>query len=315
MKGLGALLLFFCLWPLMAGAYLYDIKALRKWSPEYNRYHYFIGCCDFHDKMHQANPVQRKRIEELLLSYDPATILVLAEDLSSANDAGRMGCGAYYINSRVGVLAGLSNYCKKCYIPVHNVEYRYCRVVALGPVINNISADPHMFPSAHMGLPQLLSEIDQVYNELLMSSATGIFKDHFVKHSQTIRQAMQKLNIADNNQSIADYLANASSPLNRFELVKHLLTFDGILIGFKLVDSTIKATAKEKIIAFAGGTHINEAYELLQKIDNWEPVTHGELSTIKNSVARGINTPINDKGMRGKPQPISLQLLEHYLRN
>ena len=66
------------------------------------------------------------------------------------------------------------------------------------------------------------------------------------------------------------------------------------------------------MIAFAGGTHINEAYDLLQKIDNWEPVSHGELAHIKSTIARGINTNIIESN--GKPQPISLELLEHYLK-
>lgn len=317
MKGLGAIILSFCLLPSMLHAYLYDIKALRKWNPEYNRYHYFIGCCDFHDKTHKSNPVQRKRVEELLPGYDPASVLVLVEDLSSVNDTGRLGCGSYFINSRVGILAGLGNYCKECHIPVQNVEYRYCRVVALGPVINNINSDPGAFPSTkRMTVSHLMQEIEQTYNDLLFSSMTSSFKNQFMEKSKSVSTSMQKLNLMNHHEkSIAEYLATTTTPLNRLETVKNLLTFDGIFIGFKLVDATIKATEKEKIIAFAGGTHINEAYDLLQKIDNWEPVTHGELNTLKTSVARGINAPIHEKGPQNKPQPISLELLEHYLKN
>ena len=315
MKGLGAIILGFCLLPCALQAYLYDIKALRKWHPEYNRYHYFIGCCDFHDKTHAANPIQRKRIEELLPAYDPASVLVLVEDLSSPNDTGRLGCGSYFINSRVGILAGLGSYCKDCHIPFANVEYRYCRVVALGPVINNLSADPSAFPSTkRMTVSHLMQEIEQTYNDLLFSSMTSSFKNQFMEISRTVNKSMENLNLMNNHQkSIAEYLASTTTPANRLEVVKNLLTFDGILIGFKLVDATIKASEKEKVIAFAGGTHITEAYDLLQKIDNWEPVSHSELSTIKASVARGISANVVES--KGKPQPISLELIDHYLKN
>lgn len=316
LKGLRVFILGFCLAPGLLHGYLYDIKALRKWHPEYNRYHYFIGCCDFHDKIHKSNPMQRKRIEELLPLYDPKNILVLVEDLSSANDTGRLGCGPYCINSRIGILAGLGTYCQEHHIPFQNIEYRYCRVVALGPVINNINSDPGKFPSTkRMTVSHLMQEIEQAYNDLLFSSMTSNFKNEFMQKSQTVSKSMQKLNLMNHHEkSIAEYLTATTTPVNRLELVKNLLTFDGILIGFKLVDATIKAAGKEKIIAFAGGTHINEAYDLLQKIDNWEPVTHSELNIIKSSVARGINAPLNDKGLSNKPQPISIELLEHYLK-
>ena len=199
---------------------------------------------------------------------------------------------------------------------MQNIEYRYCRVVALGPVINNISSDPNSFPSTkRMTVSHLMQEIEQTYNDLLFSSMTSSFKNQFMEKSQNVNKSMQKLNLMNHHQkSIAEYLATTTTPINRLEVVKNLLTFDGILIGFKLVDAAIKADEKEKIIAFAGGTHINEAYDLLQKIDKWEPVTHSELNAIKSSVARGINAPLNEKGLQNKPQPISLELLEHYLK-
>ena len=50
-------------------AYLYQRPgplALRKWRPEYQRYHYWIGFSDFHDKTHKDNVPQRKIIEDNL---------------------------------------------------------------------------------------------------------------------------------------------------------------------------------------------------------------------------------------------------------
>ena len=131
--------------------------------------------------------------------------------------------------------------------------------------------------------------------------------------SRTVNKSMENLNLMNNHQKSIGrvILASTTTPANRLEEEKNLLTFDGILIGFKLVDATIKASEKEKVIAFAGGTHITEAYDLLQKIDNWEPVSHSEKKTIKASIARGIGANVVES--KGKPQPISLELIDHYL--
>ncbi len=302
-------------------AYLYRasdtqaVKVLRKWHPETNRYHYWIGFCDFHDKLHPYNGIQRKKIEELLPSHNPEHILVLVEDLSSTNDAGKLGCGSYFINSRVGILAGLGSFCKNNNVPAQNVEYRYCRVVALGPVINAIQADPHSFPSARkMTLTHLTQEVEQAYNDLLLGAATSEFKNELTARTGALQKNIEKLkNIPPHQKTIADYLHAHSNAFNRLEIVKNMLTFDGVLIGFKLVDATLKAPAKQKIIAFAGGTHINEAYDILQKVGGYEPIVDSVIAGSADRVAQGINT--NSAGGPAKPEPISLELLEHYLKN
>ena len=73
MKGLWAIILIFC--GLMSAAlcgYNYDVKALRKWQPEFKRYHYWIGFSDFHDKTHQANNnATKKNRRTYYRIYDP----------------------------------------------------------------------------------------------------------------------------------------------------------------------------------------------------------------------------------------------------
>lgn len=320
MKGLGTyLLLLLCTQDVLNG-YLYrdekgDVRVLRKWNAEHNRYHYWIGFRDFHDKAHKHNSIQRKRIEELLPGYNPDHLLVLVEDLSSANDSGKLGCGSYFINSRTGILAGMGSFCKKNHVPVQNVEYRYCRVVALGPVINNIQADPSSFPSAkRLMLEHLTQEIEQTYNDLLLGSTSSEFKNMLIAKTAALQKGVEKLkNARSSTPSVADYLKNSTTAWNRLEIVKNLLTFDGILLGFKLVDATLKADQKEKIIAFAGGTHIDEAYELLQKVGGYEPLIDGKSVASADQVAQAINT--GSSSLNKKPEPISLELLEHYIKN
>jgi|ERR1700733_10108728 len=305
----------------MVRGYIYDdakAKVLRKWDPQNNRYHYWIGFCDFHDKMHPANNVQRQKIEEVLLKSDTRNMLVLVEDLSSANQEGCLGCGSFYINSKVGILAGLANFCNSHAIPVHNVEYRYCRVVTLGPVINNITADPTLFPSTRkMTIGHLSQEIERVYNELLLGAQGASFKTELNRAIADIKKNMHDFNFdTQSDKSIARYVAENSTPINRNEMVKNILTFDGILLGLRLVDATLNNQHKEKIVSFAGGTHILEAYDLLQKVGGYEPVlpSSGGGGAPPAPISSTIST--GSIGiLQTKPKPISLELLEHYLKN
>ena len=296
--------------------YGYDIKGLRKWNGADKCFHYWIGICDFHDKTHQINTIQRAKIEECLPLYNPLDLLVIVEDLSSANNEGRLGCGSYCIQSRTGILAGLGNFCKQYTIPVCNVEYRYCRVVTLGPIINNIGAHPSLFSSTNkITLSNLVQEVQHAQTAFLNIESNILFKNILNEKSAYINSCMKKLNLlADQNKTIAEYLTPIS-PLNRLDLVKNILTFDGILIGLRIVDATMQAKDKKKIIAFGGGTHINEAYELLQKVAGYEPIFDSKpnsfISTILN---KSIGAPIQN-GYFAKPQPISVELLEHYLKN
>lgn len=296
-------------------AYGYDIKVLKKWQPAIKCNHYWVGVCDFHDKAHPANVIQRKKIETTLPSASKNDILVIVEDLSSCNDTGRSGCGPYYINSKTGILAGLGGFCKDNAIPVCNVEYRYCRVVALGPVINNINADPSLFPSTkRMTVSSLLQEIEHAYTHLLLGNAHPGLCAACNDKSRSVQSTVKKLQLSkDHHKTIAEYLADRTTPLNRLDMVKTLLTFDGIFIGLKITDASLKASDKKKVIVFAGGTHINEAYELLQKVGGYEPVTASEIQA-GSLISKAISTNASEHYL-SKPQPVSLELLEHYLKN
>ena len=318
-KGLGIFYVWYCLLQCFyLGGYAYDLKVLRKWYPNYNRYHYWVGVEDFHDKTHTANAPQRVKIEESLPCHNPKDLLVLVEDLSSVNDAGRVGCGPYYINSRVGILAGLGIFCRLNSIPVFNVEYRYCRVVGLGPVINNITTDPALFPSVQkVTIGQLAHEIDRVRTDLLLGNTKDAFKTLIQEKAREVTQEMKQLHLMqDYKKTVADYLKTNSTPLARLDLVQKLLTFDGIFIGLKFAHATMqKAPNTLKIIALGGGTHINEAYEILQKIDNWEPVIHAQSNNGPSSaISKSIGSS-TDALNGSKPKPVSLELLEHYLKN
>lgn len=318
MKSLGTKILALMLNAIALQGYIYDEpKSLRKWNPQNNRYHYWVGFCDFHDKTHPANNLQRQKIEELLLKSDTRNMLIQVEDLSSANQEGCLGCGSFYIQSKTGILAGLANFCNAHNIAEKNLEFRYCRVVTLGPVINNITADPTLFPSTRkMTIGHLLQEIERVYNELLLGAQGPAFKKELNRAIASIKKNIREFNFdTQADKSIARYVADNSTPINRNEMIKNILTFDGVLVGFRLVDSTLNNQHKEKIVAFAGGTHILEAYDLLQKIGGYEPVMPASGNMLMLSP---VNSAIGAGGggiLQAKPKPVSLELLEHYLKN
>lgn len=306
--------------PIYSGAYLYkdkEVYVLRKWSSERQRYRYWVGFCDFHDKTHKANQIQRKKIEELLAQRNPDLFHVQVEDLSSPNDEGKAGFGSFYINSHAGILAGLATFCRDHDIPVQNVEYRYCRVISLGPVISNIAMDATLFPSTKRILvTHLLQEIEQTYTQLWMNNENTLFRTLLRQHFQEIMHYAKKVGLTGSQHtSVAEYINSFTLPAQRLDMVKNMLTFDGILIGFKLVDGVVKLPEKDLIVSFAGGTHIAQEFVLLQKIDGWEPLHKMEHSGSKGSasVLEGIAAPTF--GYNTKPAPLSVELIEHYLKN
>jgi hypothetical protein len=127
---LWSLSLLFCM---SSFSYIYEVRVLRKWDDVRKRYHYFIGLSDFHDKIDPSNQTQLKKIQDILAKADKSSTKVAIEDLSSVNNNGRASCGRYMVNSRGGVLGGLAQSSRDAGLDVCNVEFRYCRVVAMAP--------------------------------------------------------------------------------------------------------------------------------------------------------------------------------------
>ena len=207
-------------------------------------------------------------------------------------------------------MAGLSTFCKEHNIPAENVEYRYCRVVAFGPIINNINADPQLFPSkTKLTIGHIIQEVYAVRDELLKITEPA-FKKIVLQRSQEILAFITTHKLeAESNKSVAEYVAHNTSVNNRFEIVKQLLTFDGIFLGLKLTASVMNAHTKERVIAFAGGTHIEEAYELLQHVAGYEPITQSDKNNAGKpfGLIQSVNANIPLSKIGPKPEPISIR--------
>jgi hypothetical protein len=131
-------------------AFIYDIVVMRRWCSANNTYYYYIGFCDFHDKLDSSNGEQIAKIDTCLHQCDSSTLCMLTEDLSSAGCRGRKSCGKFIIDSRGGVLGGLAARCRDYGIEVENVEYRYCRVAAFAPVMHNMRSNVNIDVSSFL---------------------------------------------------------------------------------------------------------------------------------------------------------------------
>jgi hypothetical protein len=294
-------------------AFIYEIKILERYSPELQANQYFIGCSDFHDKVHQANKEQSAVIERIFANCDKCRTKALVEDLSSPNSKGCASCGRFYINSRGGVLGGLTQKGKSMGVDIDNLEFRYCRVTTLGPVLNNIRANMFELPSvASIYMDKLRQEVMQNIHEIqgyndgpeLAKLYNGLIAD--------IAKKMQTLKIdAHGSMTVAQFLAHhARDDFQRLELIKQLLTFDSELLDIKIVHETLAAKNKKHVVAIAGGSHIEKSARMLEKV-GFKPVTLTQISYAQERDLKScLGSNIIDGAYCIKPQPIKIDFIE-----
>jgi hypothetical protein len=297
-------------------AFIYEVKVLRKWDSRQRKYLYFIGLSDFHDKTHPINKDHLAQIERILQSTDRSISKVLIEDLSTANASGKQACGRFFVNSRGGVLGGLAQTTQNMGHETDNVEFRYCRVTSLGPVLNNIGEDVERFPSVtSTPMAVLTQEIADVIKEITAYNDGPGLKVLYDSSIQEIRRNLNKLHFdQDDHGSVAQYLKKHSTQANRMDLLKLLLTFDSGLLDLKMVHSVVNAPEKSKVIAIAGGAHISRACEILQKI-GYEPVKITQIAYVKeHDLQRCLGSHIVDGAFCVKPQPINIDFVDAIIK-
>ncbi|MEX0849309.1 MAG: hypothetical protein WD055_03705 [Candidatus Dependentiae bacterium] len=301
------LCLVLCLMMHNVHGYIYQAVVMRKWQPDFNRFHYFIGLGDLHDKKHPSNGEHVQKLEQLLANTQKDDLKLFTEDLSAANSDGHYVVKGYLINSRGGILGGLTDKCRTFGIDVDNLEYRYARVCALGPVLNN--RDKNIFDLASTCKINIGDFTNEIYDEL---DRIALFQDGaqcngwYKKNMQNIKRKMRDLDWPScQNAHIAEYLSCMNKPLVPF--INHLLTFDASILDMKMVHEITQHTDKERICAIAGGSHIDRASKVLKKIG------YSSVFQAKPTFQRVSNIDVgNVQNMQSKPQPISLDLLQKF---
>ena len=305
-----------CVVPMWSMAFIYDIQVLKKWDKARGRYHYFIGCSDFHDKKHQSTKSQRKDIDAFISSLDVRNTKVILEDLSSKNTQNRKTCGRFMVNSRGGILGGLSDKCHNLGLEVANVEFRYCRVTSLGPVLNNLRKELRDFPSVReIKVATMVKEIDSVVQEIRKYDDGISLKRQYDQLIRKVLPEVKALHMRQHpNHTIAEYLVAHSKGKTRLGLLKRLFTFDSALLDARLAHEVHNAKGKKYVVAFAGGAHINKVGQMLEKI-GYERVHSMQVTYERErDVKRCLGSNLVSGKYCVKPQPISLDLLNTFIK-
>jgi len=228
---------------------------------------FVVLLADYHDKKHIANKDQRTYLESLLKKCNKNKVKLIVEDLSSVNNDGRMICCNFGINCVDGVLSHLANKARSLGIAVDNVEYRYCRVAGIGPLMSNTHADPHSFRSScGITLFSLYKEIIDEMEKIKKYNDGKKLNDYYKRAVAHVRTHLSKMDIGgtDRNKTVAHYCAQLRSSTYRKKL-ENLCIFDSALIDSNVMHS-IMCCDMPIIFVAAGGSHILEINKLLEKI-------------------------------------------------
>jgi hypothetical protein len=257
--------LFCFLYSSFCAAYVYQLSVLKKNDAEVNGRSQVVICFgDYHDRTSSHNAQQRNSLESIIKNHKNCKLIV--EDLSSINNNGRNTCCNFIISSEGGILGKLADVMRASSVAVDNVEYRYCRVAAFGPLLKNKSSDPFSFLSTStIGFDVLLTEIlDEISH--IKTYDDGFFLNTLYK--KTTQHITQECNVwksyIQHYKNVAEYCKKIGEK-NSSELEK-MCVFDSALIDMKILHSIINSPDKSIIFVVAGGSHIEKIETLLQKL-------------------------------------------------
>ncbi len=296
-------------------AFIYELKIVRLWDKQNKRYIYFVGCSDYHDKQHRVTAAQLAAINNLLGDADPKKVKIIIEDLSCKDNGERSYCGNFLINSRGGILGGLAQKCCARGFTVVNAEHRYCRVCALGPLLNNPQVNPHTCASVKATLVKALAcEVEKVITEIQGYKDGSMLQARYAAVIRSVRNRLRSWQRSLQAQlSVADYVEQHSKQPNRLDFVKELLTFDSGLIDARMVHAALNAGDHTTVVAFAGGAHITRVIEMLIKW-GYELVYETDVRYIhEHDLKKCVGSTIVNGTYCVRPEPISLDLIKRYL--
>ena len=310
-------MLFNCFLCVSIQAFIYDICVMRKWNLFDKKYSYVIGLGDFHCKRNnQINRSQIKQLDTIISNCPKNKIKIIVEDVSSPNCRGRCGCGRYFINSRGGILGGLANKCKdKGFKNCQNIEYRFCRVVSLAPILNNLRYGNKLFtsyPSVRVGC--LSKEILEQMRCISRYSDGKFLNKWYTRCMNSVITHMKLFKFDENLQKdVKSYVDSHSNPENRLHLVKKLLTFDSSLIDITIVHAIVNASCNHNTLVVAGGFHVKSVCKILQKL-GYETMYKTQVKVKRGyDTNKSLGYSITPGGFCCRPEPVDLKVLKRFL--
>ena len=270
----------------------------------------FFG--DYHFKSHPANKSQRIYIESLLKRCVAAKVKLIVEDLSSVNNDGRMVCCNFGINCSEGVLGQLANKARALGVAVDNVEYRYCRVAGVGPLLSNIQARPHAFrSSATIATSSLHKEVADEIEKIKKYDDGRLLNDLYRRTTSTVLTALSKIGFNKSKVTVADYCTRLQCKQYRQELEK-LCIFDSALIDMNIIHSIATSSEAPIIFVFAGGSHVEQVSFMLKRMGYESVLTTSApaapvLRKVLNSDSTAVSSDIH-------PQPVDITIIDRFIR-
>ena len=296
--------------------FIYDVRIMRKWDSASNRFSYFIGLGDFHDKSHDMTALQIKQIDQILAKLQPNKIKVIVEDVSSKGAIGKKCCGRFFVRSSGGILGGLVKRLKDKRCPyVENIEYRFCRVASLAPVIKNIKTNFRKILSAAKIYTSCLSkEVAYTANDILRYKDGNVLNSWYKTCLLETRKNMKSLKFDKKlNMSVADFIYSMTTPKTRLNFVKKLLIFDSSLIDAKIAHAIVHAPRKQYALVIAGGSHVKNVSNVLQKV-GYKSMYQSKVVVQKGKAKK--NCPwrnILPGGFCYQPRPADLRVLNKFI--
>jgi len=245
--------------------YFYYVCVVKKVVNKQKQHIILLG--DYHDKKHPANQDQRAYLESLIKKCAAVKGKLIVEDLSSVNNDGRMVCCNFGINCSEGVLGQLAHKARELGIGVDNVEFRYCRVAGIGPLLNNIEVSPFSVrSSATITTSSLHKEVVDELEKIKRYDDGKQLNNLYKKTVTSVRDALLKMRLCvDHECTVAQYCVQLRSKQYRQELEK-LCIFDSALIDMNILHSIAARKKNPYIFVVAGGSHAEQVSAMLQSM-------------------------------------------------
>jgi len=293
--------------------YFYQIHCKRKEvSP--GVFQFVIGLGDYHDKNHPSNATQREYFEGLLKRFSPSSIKVIVEDLSSVNSDGRLMCCNYAIKSYGGVLGNLADTVRRMNVDVDNVEYRYCRVASLGPLLMNVHKKVDMPRSSSVIMlrdvrDEIVREIKKVnaYND--GTYLNTLYKEVIV----SVERALGQLELGKYEYNpVTDYFKTVSKKKYVQELEK-LCVFDSPLLDMHMMHSIARSQDKKIIFVVAGGSHVEKVCNYLTHMGYENVAIAGDNAAVYSLLKNTLGSGQQIKKAVVRPEPVDLKVLDVFI--
>lgn len=296
-------------------AFVYESTVLRRWNGQLGRYIYFVGLSDFHDNASSVHKTQFSHLQELLRSVSTPAWEIGTEDISSVGVGRSEHCGAFSIQAHGSLLGDFTRYCRVRGFLTNNFEYRFCRVAALGPVLNSIAKDPHSFePTKHISVSALIREVDAIFSELRSRNDGPVLQAVYDACIARVRTQMKQFGWYEHqNKSVADYIALVTTAQTRMSFLRSFFTFDSVLLDLRILHNVLNQNERSYLM-FAGGSHTSRVAQLLTKF-GYKKVQNVQSEAIREyDLKKCLGSNVVDGAYCPRPAPIDIRHLQQFFK-